>query len=216
MNRSCNQGQEQLLSDPPPKGKSRIYRSPIFWLCLIGDWCLAGGVNYITTYATSFFAENGIQLHISTIILSCATISAAIFSFLNGRVMEAIGVRHYVGVLLSGVILGNLSMIIYEYWPNTALIFLIVLFYGIGYSGAHCINIVSGLLFAPEEAANANSKISSIAMSGGLLLLPLSGYLVDNLGYYAVYLVVISFALLSLVCFEAALTLAKRQGKAIS
>lgn len=89
------------------------------------------------------------------------------------------------------------------------------LFCGIGYSGPQCINIVSGLIFAPEDAANANSKISSIAMSGGLVLLPLSGYLVDHVGYFAVYLVVISFAVLSLICFETALALAKKQGKPI-
>ena len=182
----------------------------------MGDWCLAGGVNYITMYATSFFEQNGIPLRVSTLILSCATISAAIFSFLNGRVMNAVGVQRYVLILLCGVILGNLSMLLYEYWPSALLILLMVLFYGIGYSGAHCINIVSGLIFDPEDAANANSKISSIAMSGGLLLLPLSGYLVDHFGYFAVYLVVISFALLSLVCFEVALILAKRQGKEIS
>ena len=52
-------------------------------------------------------------------------------------------------------------------------------------------------------------------MSGGLVLLPLSGYLVDHVGYFAVYLVVISFAVLSLICFETALALAKKQGRAI-
>lgn len=54
-----------------------------------------------------------------------------------------------------------------------------------------------------------------MAMSGGLVLLPLSGYLVDHVGYFAVYLVVISFAVLSLICFETALALAKKQGRAI-
>ena len=151
----------------------------------------------------------------STIILSCATISAAVFSFLNGRIMGACGVRWYVAILLCGVVLGNLSMILYEVWPSFLLILFMILLYGIGYSGAQCINIVSGLIFAPEDVANANSKISSIAMSGGLVLLPLSGYLVDHVGYFAVYLVVISFAVLSLICFETALALAKKQGRAI-
>lgn len=213
---SCNLRREKTAPALSSEKTGSIYRSPIFWLCLVGDWCLAGGVNYITMYATSFFDQNGISLRISTIILSCATISAAIFSFLNGRVMDTVGVRRYVLILLSGVILGNLSMLLYEYWPSAVLILLMVLSYGIGYSGAHCINIVSGLIFNPEDAANANSKISSIAMSGGLLLLPLSGYLVDHFGYFAVYLVVISFALLSLICFEMALMLARRQGKAVS
>lgn len=212
----CGLRREKTVPTLSSKKKGSLYRSSIFWLCLVGDWCLAGGVNYITMYATSFFEQNGIPLRVSTLILSCATISAAIFSFLNGRVMSAVGIQRYVLILLCGVILGNLSMLLYEYWPSTLLILLMVLFYGIGYSGAHCINIVSGLIFDSEDAANANSKISSIAMSGGLLLLPLSGYLVDHFGYFAVYLVVISFALLSLVCFEVALILAKRQGKEIS
>ena len=213
---SCSLRREKTSPTLSSKEKGTLYCSPIFWLCLVGDWCLAGGVNYITIYSTSFFEQNGIPLRVSTLILSCATISAAIFSFLNGRVMNAVGVQRYVLILLCGVILGNLSMLLYEYWPSALLILLMVLFYGIGYSGAHCINIVSGLIFDPEDAANANSKISSIAMSGGLLLLPLNGYLVDHFGYFAVYLVVISFALLSLICFEVALILAKRQGKDIS
>lgn len=206
---------EQRTAKSHAPGSMALYRSPVFWLCLVGDWSLAGGVNYITMYATSFFSQNGIELQVSTIILSCATISATVFSFLNGRIMGACGVRWYVAILLCGVVLGNLSMILYEVWPSFLLILFMILFYGIGYSGAQCINIVSGLIFAPEDVANANSKISSIAMSGGLVLLPLSGYLVDHVGYFAVYLVVISFAVLSLICFETALALAKKQGRAI-
>ena len=54
-------------------------------------------------------------------------------------------------------------------------------------------------------------------LSGWALLYAVNGtILVDHFGYFAVYLVVISFALLSLVCFEVALILAKRQGKEIS
>lgn len=196
-------------SDAKPTQHTCLYRMPVFWLCLIGDWCLSGGVNYITTYATSFFTDNGISLETSTMILSCATISATFFSFLNGRIMEKLGVKGYVAFLLAGVVLGNLSMILYGAYPWIPLVLCIVIFYGIGYSGAHCINIISGLIFPPEDTANANSKISSIAMSGGLLLLPLCGYLAEHVGYSAVYLVVMFFAIVSLVCFELALSLAK-------
>lgn len=182
-----------------------LYRQKAFWLCLLGDWGLSGGVNFITTYATTFFAQNGISLQVSAAILSCATISAAIFSFLNGYFLEQLKVKKYIALLLGSVILGNLMMIVYEISPQPLFIVLIILFYGIGYSGAHCINIVSGIIFSAEYAADANSKISGLAMSGGLLLLPFSGYLVDHVGFAAVYLVIIALATMSLVSYELAL-----------
>lgn len=128
-----------------------LYRRKAFWLCLLGDWGLSGGVNFITTYATTFFARNGISLQVSAAILSCATISAAIFSFLNGRFLKWLKVKKYVALLLGSVILGNLMMIVYGILPQPIIIALIILFYGIGYSGAHCINIVSLGLFFPRK-----------------------------------------------------------------
>jgi len=192
-----------------------IYATSLFWLCLVGDWCLSGGVNYITMYGTSFFAQAGLSLMTSTIILSCATLSAAVFSFLNGRFLQTLRSRKYVALLLVSVILGNLTMILYSKYSAFPLIFFLLLFYGIGYSGAHCINILAGLIFDREDAANANSKISGIAMSGGLMLLPLNGYLVETVGYSAAYLLVIALAFVSLIAFELALTIAKKQGRRI-
>ena len=188
-----------------------LYRRRAFWLCLLGDWGLSGGVNFITTYATTFFARNGISLQVSAAILSCATISAAIFSFLNGRFLKWLKVKKYVALLLGSVILGNLMMIVYGILPQPIIIALIILFYGIGYSGAHCINIVSGIIFSAEDAADANSKISGLAMSGGLLLLSLSGYLVDHVGFAAVYLVIIALAVISLISYELALSVSPKE-----
>ena len=53
---------EQRTAKSHAPGSMALYRSPVFWLCLVGDWSLAGGVNYITMYATSFFSQNGIEL----------------------------------------------------------------------------------------------------------------------------------------------------------
>ena len=102
-------------------------------------------------------------------------------------------------------------MIVYGILPQPIIIALIILFYGIGYSGAHCINIVSGIIFSEEDAADANSKISGLAMSGGLLLLPLSGYLVDHVGFAAVYLVIIALAAISLISYELALSVSSKE-----
>ena len=53
--------------------------------------------------------------------------------------------------------LGSLTMILYKIWLNFLLILFMILFYGIGYSGAQCFNTVSGLIFAFFFLDNANS-----------------------------------------------------------
>lgn len=206
---------DQSIEKSPGKARRSLYRSPLFWLCLVGDWGLAGGVNYITMYGTSLFTQNGLSLGMAATILSCATISAAVFSFLNGHFLKWLHVRDYLIFLLGGVIGGNLVMILFERMPSLLLMIPLLLFYGIGYSGAHCINLLANIIFDPEDAANANSKISGIAMSGGLLLLPLNGYLVEHIGYSAAYLMVIAMAGLSLISYLIALFLAKTQGKSL-
>ena len=48
-------------------------------------------------------------------------------------------------------------------------------------------------------------------MSGGLLLLSLSGYLVDHVGFAAVYLVIIALAVISLISYELALSVSPKE-----
>mgnify|MGYP001037670392 FL=1 len=193
------------------KGHRSIYASPVFWLCLVGDMGLSGGVSYITTYLTTFFERDGIPLDVASVVLSSATVCAAAFSFLNGRMLEWLKERLYIGVLLGAVILANLMMILYGEYSAFFLVFLIVLFYGIGFSGAHAINIVSRVIYEdPAEAANANSKISGIAMVGGLIFLPLSANLAQNVGFAVMYLVIAAVATVSLLCYETALGIASK------
>ena len=132
-----------------------IYANPALWLCVLGRLGLCGGVNYITTYATMYFTEGGVSLSVASIILTCCTLSAMVFSFMNGRILSALKTRGYINFLLAGAILANLGMILYSSVPSFLIIVLVVLFYGIGYSGSHCMNLVSGIMFDPEDAANA-------------------------------------------------------------
>lgn len=185
----------------PAKGSRTIYADPAFWLCVLGRLGLCGGVNYITTYAAMFFIEGGLSLESSTLILSAATISAAVFSFLNGQILDALKSQKYILFLMSGVILGNLGMVLYSHTASVALVFLIVLCYGMGYSGSHCMNLVAGILFDRESAADANSKIYGFGMIGGLAMLPLTGAMVDGPGYSAMYFLIIALAAVSLVSF---------------
>lgn len=185
--------------------KRSLYQNPVFWLCLIGDMGLSGGVNYITTYATSFFEKGGLSLGVSSLILGCATLSAAVCSFFNGHILERFKVKGYIIILLGSVILANLMMIAYGNYPMNGMILLMILFYGLGYSGAHCINIVSRIIFEPEDAADANSKISGIAMIGGLIFLPVSGYMAEHVGFSAMYILIALTAAISLVSYLSAL-----------
>lgn len=203
--------QEIQKTDNSVTGK--LFKNPVFWLCLLGDLGLSGGVNYITTYATSIFTKGGLSLSTATTILSCATISAAVFSFLNGRMLEKFDVKNYLRILLGAVILANLMMIVYDKSHAFFVIVLVILFYGLGFSGAHAINIVSREIFSPEEAADANSKISGIAMVGGLIFLPVSGYLAQNVGFTAVYITVAVVAMISLISYQLAITVANNQSK---
>ena len=199
----------------PAKPRRSIYANPALWLCVLGRLGLCGGVNYITTYATMYFTDGGISLSTATIILSVCTLSAAFFSFLNGQMLSRFKTRGYILVLLGSVILSNLGMIVYSAVPSVIFIALIVLFYGIGYSGSHCMNLVAGILFDPEDAANANSKIYGFGAAGGLVMSPLTAALVENFGYNTMYFMIIVLAAVSLAAFQSALVLAKRQGKKI-
>lgn len=76
-------------------------------------------------------------------------------------------------------------------------------------------NLVSGIMFDPEDAANANSKIYGFGAFGGLVMLPLNAFLVENYGYNIMYLVIVILAVVSLVAFQSALFIAKKQGKNI-
>lgn len=192
-----------------------IYANPALWLCVLGRLGLCGGVNYITTYATMYFTEGGVSLSVASIILTCCTLSAMVFSFMNGRILSALKTRGYINFLLAGAILANLGMILYSSVPSFLIIVLVVLFYGIGYSGSHCMNLVSGIMFDPEDAANANSKIYGFGAFGGLVMLPLNAFLVENYGYNIMYLVIAILAVVSLVAFQSALFIAKKQGKNI-
>lgn len=192
-----------------------LYANPALWLCVLGRLGLCGGVNYITTYATMYFTEGGVSLSTASIILTCCTLSAMGFSFMNGRILSALKTRGYINFLLAGAILANLGMILYSSVPNFLVIVLVVLFYGIGYSGSHCMNLVSGIMFDPEDAANANSKIYGFGAFGGLAMLPLNAFLVENYGYNTMYLVIAILAVVSLVAFQSALFIAKKQGKNI-
>lgn len=192
-----------------------IYTNPALWLCVLGRLGLCGGVNYITTYATMYFTAGGVTLSVASIILTCCTLSATVFSFLNGRVLDTLKTRGYICFLLAGAILSNLGMILYSTAPSIFLIVLIVLFYGIGYSGSHCMNLVANIMFDPEDAANANSKIYGFGATGGLIMMPLNAFLVQNYGYNAMFLVIAILAVISLIAFQVALVMAKSQGRQV-
>lgn len=192
-----------------------LYANPVLWLCVLGRFGLCGGVNYVMTYATMYFTEGGVSLSTASIILACCTLSAMVFSFMSGPILSALKTRGYINFLLVGAILSNLGMILYSSVPNFLVIVLVVLSYGIGYSGSHCMNLVSGIMFDPEDAANANSKIYGFGAFGGLVMLPLNAFLVENYGYNIMYLVIAILAVVSLVAFQSALFIAKKQGKNI-
>lgn len=197
------------------ENRPSLYSNPALWLCVLGRLGLCGGVNYITTYATMYFTAGGVSLSTASIILTCCTLSATVFSFMNSNILNALKTRGYIFFLLTGAILANVGMIAYSSYPNIILIVLIVLFYGIGYSGSHCMNLVSGIIFDPEDAANANSKIYGFGATGGLIMLPLNAFIVENFGYNTMYLVITLLAVISLVTFQLALAMAKKQGKSI-
>lgn len=198
-------------------GDSRpsIYSNPSLWLCVIGRLGLCGGVNYITTYATMYFTGGGVSLSTASIILTFCTLSATVFSFLNGQFLSTLKTRGYIFFLLAGAILANVGMIVYSSIPSFFFIILIVLFYGIGYSGSHCMNLVAGIMFDPEDAANANSKIYGFGATGGLVMQPLNAFMVENFGYNTMFFVIAILAVISLVAFQTALSLAQKQGKTI-
>lgn len=162
-----------------------------------------------------YFTAGGVSLSTASIILTCCTLSATVFSFMNSSILSTLKTRGYISFLLVGAILANVGMIVYSSYPNILLIVFIVLFYGIGYSGSHCMNLVSGIIFDPEDAANANSKIYGFGATGGLIMLPLNAFLVENFGYNTMYLVITLLAVVSLVTFQLALAMARKQGKSI-
>lgn len=195
--------------------RASIYQNPALWLCVLGRLGLCGGVNYITTYATMYFTSGGVSLTAAATILTFCTLSAAAFSFMNGPILERLKSRRYIIFLLSGAILANLGMIVYSTVPNFVLIILVVIFYGIGYGGSHCMNLVANVMFDKEDAANANSKIYGFGAFGGLLMQPLNAYLVQNYGYNTMYFVIIIMTVIALLAFMIALSVAQKQGKNI-
>lgn len=195
--------------------RKSLYSNPAFWLALLARLLSCGSVGYIATYATTYFTKGGMSLSTAAGLLSVMSLAAAAFMYISGTVLEKLRVKNFVLILCVAAIVSNLGMVAYGAAPSILILAVIIITYGVGYSLVTFNNLVCGLLFDEEDAANANSKMFAVLMGGNIAMLAIAGFVVDNLGFNMLFVVIALMDAATIIAFFAAVTVAQKQGKKI-
>lgn len=191
--------------------KVQLYRMPCFWLLLLATIFAAGNTTYVQNYATMLFTKSGMGIHVAAFLLSCMSISAGIFSFCSGRILEKMRIKAFICILISAVVMANLGMALYCRINISGIVILVIILYGIGALVPTVANLISNVLFETGEAVNAASKCYAAYSGTNIMLSPVCAVIVDYLGFEAVYVFVAALCAFSLIFYLLAIRKAKLQ-----
>lgn len=195
----------------PAAGTTNLFKDPVFLVAGLARICSAGAVMFVSMYATNYFGEAGVDLGTAATIISVMTLVAALVTFATGKILGAMGTKGFVALVMVGAAASNAAMVAYGASPSWLLIAAICVTYGIGYGASSIINFIVDRLFAPADLASANSKLMGLMYAGLILWLNLAGVIVTNLGFSALYLLMVVMNIAALALYFVALGIAGRR-----
>lgn len=202
----------QETEQAPVGNASNLYKNPTFWLGCLARITGAAGVMFVSTYATMYFGMGGMSLSMSATIVSVMTFGSAIFSLFSGKILGFLKVEKFMIFVLILAALSNAAMLIYGASPSVVVLLMIILCYSVGNAVGSLNNLVIDKMFKPEDINNANSKLYGILYAGNIVYLPLSGIIIENMGYNVLWILMTAVNVISLIFYLAALKVAKKQG----
>ena len=189
-----------------------LMKNPVFWFSSLARFLGAGQVMFVVMYATVVFGNAGIELGMAATLISVMTLLAAVFTFVSGKVLGAIGPKAFLALVVICAALDNFVMVLYGANPSMVFLAIIILLYAVGYSAATANNLVIDKLFLPGDLTSANSKLVGMLYAGNCVWLPVSGIVATNFGYPTLYVIMAVLNVAAVACWFLALGIAKGQG----
>ena len=189
-----------------------LMKNPVFWFSSLARFIGAGGVMFVSMYATVYFGNAGIELGMAATLISVMTLLASVFTLTSGKILGAVGPKVFLAIVLICATACNIVMMLYGSTPSTALLVAIILLYAVGFSWSTVNNLVIDKLFLPGDLTSANSKLVGMLYAGNCVWLPVSGVVAANLGYPALYMIMAVLNVAALACWFIALGIARGQG----
>lgn len=200
---------EQVVVEESTGSGSGLYKNPAFWLSCAARFIGASGVMFIPTYATMYFGEGGMSLSTSATVISVMTLASAFYAMFSGKVLTALKTKGFITLVFVLCAASNAFMLIYGKKPSFLFIILLVIGYSVGNSWSSITNLILDKIFAPEDVANANSKLFAIHYAGNIVSIPVTGILIERAGYDVMWIVLIVVNILALIFYLLALKVAK-------
>lgn len=182
-------------------GSKNLYTCLDFWLLLLATMLAAGNTTYILNYTTTFFTELGMHIKKAAALLSLLSLSSGICSFISGKLLKRLRVKRFLCLLVGAAITANLGMILYEHTSSPLVVMIIIVSYGIGGLIPTAANLISGELFAREDAVNVASKCYAVYAGTNILLAPVCAAMIDNFGFSSAFCMVASLCGASLIFY---------------
>ena len=198
------------------KSVKELYKNPVFWLMVVATLLVGSAVSQIGTYMTLYFPSvGGMEYQKAAIVVSILGLASGVCTTFSGRIMEKLGIRKFIILLMSGAFLANLCTALYSKYQGILMIVLIVVFYSMGFSVSYISNILVTPLFGEAFATEANTKLLAVLQGGNALIVPMYASLFETLSYPKVYLIIGGVNCATLILYLAAMSVAKKRGVAV-
>lgn len=190
---------------------TNVYKSPVFWF-FICAMVFGGGIqiSMVTSYMTSYFPLLGMDIALASTLVSLMGLLAGGANMIGGRVMEKIGMKPYVTILMIMASVSNFLMYLYGGIQNVIILVAIVVSYAIAYVGFSVCNVLVGPLFG-SQATEVNSKLLMVTYGISLVSGTLFGAIVDHFGFRTLYMITSTFGIIAMVFYLCAFAAAKKQ-----
>ena len=179
--------------------RSSIFANPKAWIFWILT-ALAGGLTMpILSYATVYFPNFG-QLSISATatVVSLLGICSGLYNlFLNGRVLQKLGVKASCTIIFICMALVSAFAVLYGNIPAIWVIALMIISYAVGATSANLHAIVSPLIFGTADSTEAMTKASSFQGLGLIIYPVVFANIITGSGIPTAFMVAV---VISIVC----------------
>lgn len=192
--------------------KKVLYKNPVFWLMVIASILVGSAVSQTGTYMTIYFPQYGMQYGTAAMLVSLCGLASGFCTMANGRIMEKLGIRKFIFLLMSGAVICNLLTAFYSKNQSLLVIIFIVLFYSLGFSAAYITNILVTPLFGEALSTEANTKLLAIMQGGNALIVPIYAKLFETFSFSSVYLIIAGVNCVTIILYALAMHFAKKKG----
>lgn len=204
---------EGAVKAPEKVSVKELYTNPTFWLMILATIFVGTSVSMVGTYMTIYFPSvGGMEYSTAALLVSILGLVSGFCTMVSGKVMEKLGIRWFILILMGGAILCSFMTAFYSRYQGIVLVVLIVITYGMGFSASYITNILSAPLFGERLAIEANTKLLAVLMGGNAVLTPVFASMFETLGYPTTYFIRAVINVGVLVIYLIAMASAKRRG----